>query len=742
MMRRSVGRNRHQSGESGWRTFTVVKNSFDFAVGVRSIRTRFWSKHCMSRRSLFAFIAIFLLVTRALALPRIDSFTPAVGAPGTQITILGSELDGITQVFFGTAKGNILSRASFGLVVVVPLDATSAPIYVYDQKGQFDYTFTAFQVAPRISSVTPGHGVLGDEVVIDGYNLSNLNNQDLLPLVFFNNAQAVVYVASDTQLRATVPSAATTGPITVVTLGGNTKTATPFYLPPVIASFLPEAAQAGEVITLKGVNFTGAKTVQIGGANATIVNAQLSELTAIVPVGVLDGPIYIETPGGAFFTDVSKPFKLRPKIESFSPVGGDVGASVRIDGSGLRTASQVFFGETASPVVDKGALFATTTVPKGALTGPLTVVTANGTNQSLSVFYVAPTVTSILPIRGPVGTVVTIRGVNFTGTTKVEFGGISASQVVVRSKSEIQATVPGNALSGVIRVTNPGGQASSGTPFEVVGDEPNIGSFTPEFGSPGALITLTGFNFAGATNVTFGGVSSVPTVQSDTRLVVVVPAGAVTGRLKVFSPKGSGESATDFVVGDNAELRLTLNSLPNPPIVGARLVYTIDVRNNGPLDATGVVINFAIPKEADYVNATVSRGSFEKLGTGVINTVGRLNSGASATLLVMVKPKAEGLVTAAAQVTADTPDANTQNNAAKLILSAVPVTLKLDAIGNGFVRVVWPDVATNYVLQATSSMRPPVWTDVTNAVFHIEEEFRVAVPFESGANQFFRLMQP
>jgi Ca2+-binding RTX toxin-like protein len=82
----------------------------------------------------------------------------------------------------------------------------------------------------------------------------------------------------------------------------------------------------------------------------------------------------------------------------------------------------------------------------------------------------APTLSSFTPTSGPVGTSVTITGANFTGATVVAFNGTSAP-FNVNSGSQITATVPSGVTSGSIRVTPPGGTASSSTNFTVVVDD-------------------------------------------------------------------------------------------------------------------------------------------------------------------------------------------------------------------------------------------------------------------------------
>jgi uncharacterized protein (TIGR03437 family) len=66
-----------------------------------------------------------------------------------------------------------------------------------------------------------------------------------------------------------------------------------------------------------------------------------------------------------------------------------------------------------------------------------------------------------------VGTSVTISGISLTQTTKVTFGGVAASSVIVNSDTQLTATVPSGAKSGKITVTTRGGTATSSGTFTV-----------------------------------------------------------------------------------------------------------------------------------------------------------------------------------------------------------------------------------------------------------------------------------
>jgi uncharacterized repeat protein (TIGR03803 family) len=89
-----------------------------------------------------------------------------------------------------------------------------------------------------------------------------------------------------------------------------------------------------------------------------------------------------------------------------------------------------------------------------------------GTVYSLSV-GLAPFVRT-LPASGTAGASVIILGTNLTGATKVSFSGTAAKAFTIVSDTEITATVPTGAPTGMIEVTTPGGTLSSNQAFVIV----------------------------------------------------------------------------------------------------------------------------------------------------------------------------------------------------------------------------------------------------------------------------------
>jgi hypothetical protein len=327
---------------------------------------------------------------------------------------------------------------------------------------------------------------------------------------------------------------------------------------PTISSFAPTCGPVGTSVDVMGNNFQGTTSVTFNGVSAVFGVQSGHLIEATVPAGATTGKIGVVTPDGsdtsaADFT-VSSSCAPAPTISSFSPSSGPVGTSVTINGTGLTGATAVKFGGVAASSfsVNPSGTQITATVPSGAVTGKITVTTAGGTATSATNFTVtttAPTISSFSPKSGPIGTAVRISGSGFAGATAVRFNGVAAASFTVNAQgTRIDTKVPTGATTGKITVTTPGGTATSATNFTVTIPAPTISGFSPTSGRTGTAVTITGTAFTGATAVRFGGVRASFVVNSATQITAAVPVGAVTGKISVTTPGGTGTSAMNFTV--------------------------------------------------------------------------------------------------------------------------------------------------------------------------------------------------
>jgi hypothetical protein len=76
--------------------------------------------------------------------------------------------------------------------------------------------------------------------------------------------------------------------------------------------------------------------------------------------------------------------------------------------------------------------------------------------SSIQQFKVTPTVSSVSPTSGPIGTVVVISGTGLIQTTKVTIGGVKVTMFTVTSDNSVSASVPTACKTGKITVTTNG----------------------------------------------------------------------------------------------------------------------------------------------------------------------------------------------------------------------------------------------------------------------------------------------
>ena len=284
----------------------------------------------------------------------------------------------------------------------------------------------------------------------------------------------------------------------------------PGFPAPAITSFTPTSGPAGTGVTLTGTDFTGATAVSFfGTAASTFTVVSATTITVNAPVGSVTGPITVITPNGQATSTQSFTPTDTYLLNNNLPVTTCSGTLYDSGGPGSSYATSENFTKTFSPATAGARLrlvftaFNTETaydflyIYDGAdasapligryegTVGPGTVTATNAAGQLTLRFTSdasdvrpgfaatisclsppAPTLTSLSPASGPVGTSVTLTGTNFTGATGVRFNGTAATVFGVASATTATATVPTGTTSGNVTITTPGG-ISNGVAFTV-----------------------------------------------------------------------------------------------------------------------------------------------------------------------------------------------------------------------------------------------------------------------------------
>ena len=164
----------------------------------------------------------------------------------------------------------------------------------------------------------------------------------------------------------------------------------------------------------------------------------------------------------------------------------------------------------------------------------------------------APSITSLNPNSGSVGTAVTISGSNFgssQGASTVNFNGTAATKINSWSNAAISANVPCGTTTGNVVVTV-GGAVSNGMNF-TVNTTPAILSLSPNSGPAGTTVTISGCNFGssqGTSTVTINGANAGSASSwSATSIKINVPSGATSGNV-VVTVGGVASNGLNFTV--------------------------------------------------------------------------------------------------------------------------------------------------------------------------------------------------
>ncbi len=413
-----------------------------------------------------------------IAPPTIAAFTPTLGPEGTDVTITGSSLAGITSVHFnGAEAASIWVDSDSQIRARVPAGAIPAAgkILVTNAAGSAtsanDFTITAapvtFSFTPKhdayvkSSSATKNYGTAG--TVREKMSSSEIDHSYLKFEVTDLSG-----TLQNAKLRLNVSDASTDGGAIYLVSNNYKSSATPWIESGLNWNNAPGVS--GAVLSAVGAVSAG-QWVEFDVTPAIVGNGTYS---FGLKNNVSDIVYYRSKEGGASTVPqlvIQSLSSGAPSIASFAPAEGSVGTEVTITGSNLSGTTEVTFnGVPASFNVDSNTKIRAT-VPDGATTGKIRITNADGSASYAADFLVTvvPAIASFTPASGGAGTEVTITGSHFTGTTSVSFNGKVATSFFVDSDSQIRASVPAGATPGAgkIIVANSAGSAESTADFTI-----------------------------------------------------------------------------------------------------------------------------------------------------------------------------------------------------------------------------------------------------------------------------------
>ena len=356
------------------------------------------------------------------------------------------------------------------------------------------------------------------------------------------------------------------------------------------------------------------------------------------------------------------------KIDNIDPVvaGQDsITYTITVTNDGPADAANVAVADTLPAGVTLVSTSGCAEDPSGVPACTLGAIAANASKQytiTVSVDSSASgTLTNTATVSAP-------EDAMTANNTVMETTAVQGNVDLSITKMTSGAVVAGSQISYTIIVSNNG-------PSDVVGaivtdafpaaELSNV-NWTCVAAGAGSFCTPAGMGDLGETvNIGAGG-SVTFMVTADLASGAVgdlVNTAMVTAPAGVTEVNPGDESDTDATpIGEDADLQIVKTPATSPVIAGGQVTYTLTVTNNGPSDATGVVVSDTIPTALIWVSDTCGAGP--PAGNVLTWNAGNLANGAMAacTVTFMVPAAATGIIVNQASVSGIEADSVPGNN--------------------------------------------------------------------------------
>ena len=411
-----------------------------------------------------------------------------------------------------------------------------------------------------LNSFGPSPALRGTEIRFIGQNLNKVT-----AVVLPQNIEITEFsMFSSDEIRLVVPQEAEPGYVVLKTPQGDitTKTQLGYSEPISIESFAPDSVKAGDTLTIKGDYLAQIKQV-IFANNVPVDSAAFKslsryEIKVLVPIEAQTGKVAVSNGAESpivVYTESDLKVTL-PEFTGMTPNPAKPGTAITISGKNFNLVKSIIFNENLTVTnftTDAAKTTITVDVPANAKDGAVKLVAFSGVEVAspAELTLVMPAITKIDPNPVKNGATLTITGTDLDLVTSVTFGGDKTGTVTSATETELQVTVPDDAITGVVTLATQSGNNVTSEQLTLI--DPVFTSFTPTQAKANTDITITGTDLDLVTTVNFtGGISGTIASQSETSLMVTVPVGAQTGPITLVAKNGTEvTSTTDFTILTN-----------------------------------------------------------------------------------------------------------------------------------------------------------------------------------------------
>jgi uncharacterized repeat protein (TIGR01451 family) len=383
-------------------------------------------------------------------------------------------------------------------------------------------------------------------------------------------------------------------------------------------------------------DFTNSVTVDATSPNGPVSDSDTADVT------VLDADLSIT------------------KTDSIDPViaGNNITYTVTVNNAGPGDAQNVVVTDTLPAGVTLVSTAGCTEDPNGVPTCSPGTITAGGSAQYTVTVTVDSDTSGTITNNVSVTADTSDPDSNNNSTSEDTTVNAEADLVITKSDNP-DPVIAGNSLTYTVNVQNNGpSDAQNVVVTDTLPAEVTLVSTAGCAEDPNGVPTCT------LGTITAGGSAQYTVtvnVNSDT-------SGTITNNVSVSSSTtlintGDDSASEDTTVNAEADLAITKSDNPDPVIAGNSLTYTIDVQNNGPSDATNVVVTDTLPAGVTFVSTA---GCAEDPNGLPTCTLGTITAGGSVqyTVTVLVNSGTSGTITNNVSVSSSTTLINTGDDSA------------------------------------------------------------------------------
>jgi uncharacterized repeat protein (TIGR01451 family) len=392
---------------------------------------------------------------------------------------------------------------------------------------------------------------------------------------------------------------------------------------------------------------------------------------------------------------------LKTVSDATPNVGDNVTFTVTLDNLGPSTATTV----AVTDVLPAGLTFVSSTPSQGSYNSGTGVWTVGTLADSASV-----TLTLVATVVSPTAQT-NIASITSADQFDPDVGNNTASVTVSAERSDLAVakdtsdSTPnvGQTIDFTITMSNLGPDDATGV--ALTDNLPAGLSFVSSTASQGTYDPGSGIWLVGSVPT-----STLPTL---TIIATVVSPNAQTNTVTIsavdqFDPDTSNNTASVTVTPQQADLALAKVVTEVAPTVGQSVTFTVTVSNNGPDEATNVVVSDPLAPGLHFQSAFPDQGTYDP-ATGLW-TVGTLPQGTSSSLTITAQVTVAVVTNTAAVAHSDQFDPDTTNNTASITVDPQSADLAVSKTADN----TRPDVGSAVVFTVTVvNHGPDPATDVT-----------------------------